>query len=215
MNMKTTLLLFSMLCSISAFSQENKKYTESMKRNIAMLDTATTMNTLQLATNSFERIANAEKDEWLPFYYCAYGIGRMSYLLTDKTQVDPMLDRAQALIEKADSLQKDNSEIYTVKSFILSARIMVDPMSRGAQFGPQSGVLLDKAIQLNPENPRPYMMKGNAALYTPVAFGGGKDKAAALLETAIEKYKAFKPSGELMPAWGEQRAVQLLEQCKQ
>lgn len=212
--MKTTLLLFSLLISISAICQENKKYTESMKRNIAMLDTATSMNTLQLATNSFERIANAEKDEWLPYYYCAYGIGRMSYLVTDKTAVDPMLDRAQAFIDKADSLQKDNSEIYTVKSFILSARIMVDPMTRGAQFGPQSGVVLEKAIQLDPENPRPYMLKGTAALYTPVAFGGGKDKAAVLLQTAIEKYKAFKPAGELMPDWGEQRAVQMLEQCK-
>ncbi len=185
-----------------------------MKRNIAMLDTATSMNTLQLATNSFERIANAEKDEWLPYYYCAYGIGRMSYLLTDKSTVDPMLDRAQVFIDKADSLQKDNSEIYTIKSFILSARIMVDPMARGAQFGPQSGVVLEKAIQLDPENARPYMLKGTAALYTPAAFGGGKDKAAVLLQTAIEKYKAFKPAGELMPDWGEQRAVQMLEQCK-
>lgn len=212
--MKTTLLLFTLLISTVAFSEDNKKYTDAMKRNLAMLDTARTIGTFQVLSNSFERIGNAEKDKWLPYYYSAYSIVLMSYMMEDKTQVDVVLDKAQKFIDKADSLEPNNSEIYTVKGFVLSARIMVNPMSRGAQFGPQSGMMLEKATQLDPENPRPYMLKGTSAFYTPPAFGGGKDKAAVLLQTSIDKYQAFKPKNELMPTWGEVRAKMMLEQCR-
>lgn len=212
--MKTILILIALFISMAAVSQENKKYNEAMKRNIAMLDSATAMNTFQQMANSFERIANAEKDKWLPYYYSSYALARLTYMMEDKTAVDPVLDKAQALIDKADSLQPDQSEIYTIRSFVLSARIMVNPMSRGAQFGPQSAMVLEKAIQLDPSNPRCYLLKGTSAMYTPPAFGGGKDKAAILLQTAIDKYAAFKPANELMPTWGEARAKALLEQCK-
>ena len=212
--MKSTLLLLSLLISTVTFSQDNKKYTDAMKRNLSMMDTAAAAATLQLMANSFERIANAEKNKWLPYYYAAYTITRISYTVEDKSTIDAILDKAQVFIDKADSLQPNNSEIYAVKSFVLSARIMVNPMSRGAQFGPQSGMVLDKAIELDPANPRPYLLKGTGALYTPPAFGGGKDKAAVLLQTSIDKYKTFKPADELMPNWGEARAKQLLEECK-
>jgi hypothetical protein len=186
-----------------------------MKRNIAMLDTAQSAATLQTLANSFERIANAEKTKWLPYYYAAYSTTRMSYLIEDKSQVDGVLDKAQQFIDRADTLQPNNSEIMAVKAFVLSARIMVNPMTRGAQYGPQSGMVLEKAIQLDPSNPRPYLLKGTSAFYTPPAFGGGKDKAATLLTTALEKYKTFKPADELSPDWGEKRTEYMLEQCKQ
>ena len=92
---------------------------------------------------------------------------------------------------------------------------MVNPMVRGAQYGPISGAFLDQAIQLDPANPRPYLMKGTSAFYTPEQWGGGKDKAAKLFQTALEKYEAFKPADNLAPNWGEARTKDLLEQCKE
>lgn len=212
--MKTTLLLLTLFVSTLAFSQDNKKYESAMKRNVEMLDTATIINTLQQLANSFERIANAEKDKWLPYYYSAYAIARRVYLEENKTNVDAMLDQAQKLIDKADSLQPDNSEITTVRAYILSSRILVDPATRGAQYGMPSGLLLDKAIQLDPENPRPYLLKGTSAYYTPPAFGGGKEKAATLLQKSLDKYAAFKPADELMPHWGQPMAKWMLQQSK-
>jgi hypothetical protein len=210
--MKQITLLTLLLVSTVAFGQ--KKYEDAMKRNLPMLDTAQAGATLQMLSNSFERIGNAEKDKWLPFYYAAYASTRLVYVTEDKTLIDGILDKAQQFIDKADSLEPNNSEIVTVKSFILSARIMVNPMTRGAQYGPQSGVVLDKAMQLDPGNPRPYLLKGTGAFYTPAAFGGGKDKAIPLFETALEKYKTFKPKDELSPDWGEERTKTLLEEAR-
>jgi hypothetical protein len=78
----------------------------------------------------------------------------------------------------------------------------------------QSGMLIDKAIKLDAENPRAYLLKGTGLMYRPPQFGGGKDKAIPVLETAVEKYKTFKPSSSIMPHWGEKRAQEVLEQCK-
>ncbi len=73
---------------------------------------------------------------------------------------------------------------------------------------------LDKAITLNPDNPRPYLVKGQNVFYTPAAFGGGKDVAKPLLEKAAAKFATFKPENEIAPDWGKERNNELLTQCK-
>ena len=94
-------------------------------------------------------------------------------------------------------------------------KLSVDPMVRGQELGMQSGMLTATAMKLDPENPRPYMLKGMGAMYTPEQFGGGKEKALPILEAAMEKYKAFKPASSIMPTWGEEQAAKALAECKQ
>ena len=78
----------------------------------------------------------------------------------------------------------------------------------------QSGMLTATAMNLDSENPRPYFLKGMGTMYTPEQFGGGKDKAIPLLETALAKYKTFVPKSSIMPNWGEDKAREALEECK-
>lgn len=215
--MKTLRSLFTItfcMLMITLFAQDTR-YHDAMLRNITMLDTARNANTLQLIANNFERIALAEQNKWLPYYYSAYALTRSIYAMTDQTKIDAVLDKADRFIAIADSLQPKNSEVMTVKAFVASGRIMVNPMVRGAQYGPISGALLEEATQLDPSNPRPYLLKGTSAFYTPEQWGGGKDKAAKLLQTALDKYATFKPADDLAPNWGEATAKNLFAQCKQ
>ena len=76
---------------------------------------------------------------------------------------------------------------------------------------PQSAALTEKAIALNPENPRAHLMKGQQLFYTPEAFGGGKAKAKPVLMVAAEKFDNFKAVG-LAPNWGKGRCQGLLKQ---
>ena len=69
-------------------------------------------------------------------------------------------------------------------------------------------------MKLDPENPRPYLLKGMGAMYTPEQYGGGKDKALPILEKAVEKFAKFKPTNSIMPKWGKERATKALEECK-
>ena len=68
--MQKTLLAVAMLISLTAGAQ-SAKYTETMTKNIALLDSAKTVDQLQSLAGTFDRIGNAEKTQWLPYYYAA------------------------------------------------------------------------------------------------------------------------------------------------
>ncbi len=195
-------------------SAQNSKFEKAMMKNVSMMDTASTKETWQTITNNVERMAAAEPKEWLAQYYAAYSNLLLGLRQADNTTKDSYYDRAITYIDKADSIKPDNSEIYALRGFALSMKIGVDPMNRGMTLGPQSGGYISRAKELDPTNPRPWMLQGQSAMYTPEQYGGGKAKALPLLETAIEKYKNFNLENPVMPHWGEKRTKDVLEQCK-
>ena len=96
---------------------------------------------------------------------------------------------------------------------IASCHMMVDPMSRWMQYGTESTSNMEKAMEQDPANPRPYLLKGTSLKYTPVQFGGGCETAKPELNSALTKFNAFKPATELHPIWGKGRTEQLLKEC--
>ena len=187
-----------------------------MKNNIAAIDTSfrNPASMLSLA-NSFERIAASEKNQWLPYYYAAFCQVNVGFMEPDKSKTDGFADKASALIAKADSLAPGNSEISCMKSMIASCHMMVNPRERFMEYGQESNSNLDKAMEEDPSNPRPYYLKGQGLKYTPEQFGGGCKTAKPELQTALDKYVNFKPASELHPVWGKQRVDQLMKECNQ
>ena len=208
---KIILLALVTLTGLSAAAQ-NKKYIDAMEKNVASLDTTRDAEGLQKIANGLERIAGAEKTEWLPNYYLAYCYVNMTYQVKGNT-IDTYCDKAEGFINKADSISPNNSEIYTVKAQIASARISVNPMTRGQKYGTEAGVLRDKAKDLDPTNPRPYYLEGTSYFYTPPMFGGGKDKAKPVFEKASKMFEDFKPASSIAPHWGKNSTAWFLKQC--
>lgn len=202
------LLLTLIIFTTSLFSQD-ERFIKAMESSLAVLDTTTSMEILVETANRFERIAIAEKNQWLPYYYSAQVNAIVSFMEKDNTKKDNILDKAQSLINKADSLSPDNSEIYTIKGLILQARIMVDFMNRGMQYSQLATQQLNKAIELNENNPRPYMLIGQSILFTPEAFGGGKAKAKPYLDAAKEKFETFTPESSIHPNWGKKQMEEI------
>jgi tetratricopeptide (TPR) repeat protein len=215
--MKTLLLSVIAIIALNLSNAQDAKYVKAMEKNIALLDSASKGSasaSFQDAYNGFERIANANPKEWLPLYYQSFCEVMMGMKQTENIKKDEYYDKAEALINRADSVKPDNSEIYVMKSFVTSMQLSVDPQSRGQKLGMKSGMLLNKAIQLDPENPRAYYLKGQGLMFTPPQWGGGKEKAIPVLETAVEKFSKFKPSNTIVPNWGEARAKAALEEAK-
>ena len=201
-----------MLSTTFFATAQNKKYIATMEKNVAALDTTRDGAKLQDLANTFERIAGAEKAEWLPNYYTAYCYVNMTYS-TKGDMIDTYCDKAETFLKKADSISPNNSEIYTLKAQLASARISVNPMSRGQKYGTESGELREKAKSLDKTNPRPYYLEGTAYFYTPPMFGGGKDKAKPAFEKALELYKDFKPASSISPNWGQRATLYFLKEC--
>lgn len=193
---------------------QNEKYTNAMKKNIADLETAVEKGTLPDLANNFERIADAEKTQWLPYYYAAYCNVMMAFTEQDKSKTDGIADKADQLVKKAEDLAGgENSETCVIKSMIATAHMMVDPQSRYMQYGQASSMQLTKSKSLDPTNPRPVYLEAQAKFYTPEQFGGGKTLAKPLFTKALEMYDKFKPASELHPVWGKGAATYFLAQC--
>lgn len=217
--MKQILFVAALLISATAFSQ-NDKFIKSMEATIAAFDTTRGVDGMRELANKFERIGDAEKTQWLPYYYAALANVNMGYGLSGgqmgagAAKIDPLADKAEALINKADELSKNNSEIYVVKTMIATLRLIADPMNRYMKYGPEAEKALATAKKLNPENPRIYYLQGQDKLYTPEQFGGSKTEAAKLFELALQKFDSFKPESSIHPRWGKEMTQYFLAEAK-
>lgn len=213
-----TLLLFA----VSAFAQ-SEKYMKAMQEKISMFDSSKDAASLKDLAAAFERIGDAEKTQWLPYYYSANALVNSGYTIFFAANgnptglaesLDPLADKAEAVLAKAEALSKDNSEIYVIKKMIATLRMMVDPMNRYMTYGPQAQEALETAKKLNPENPRVYFLEGMDLFQTPEQYGGSKPEAKKRFELAIQKYDAFKPATPIDPQWGRETTQYFLSQIK-
>ena len=213
--MKKIILSGAFLISSLMMFAQSEKYVAAMKTNITEIDNAfKTPEALLTLANNFERIATAEKTQWLPYYYAAFCQVNNGIMQTDKEKCDAIADKANELLNKADSLQPNNSEVSCIRSMIAICHMLVNPMQRYMEYGQTSATALQDAMTQDPSNPRPYYLTGQTLKNTPEQFGGGCKAATEQLNIALQKYAAFKPSSDLAPNWGMERAQQLVNDCK-
>lgn len=212
--MKKVLVLFILMAASLLIFAQSDKYVKAMQTNIAMLDSAMIQGNMSNLANNFERIAEAEKNQWLPYYYASYCTVMSSYMEKDKGKTDGIADKADELIKKAEAIAgKENSEICVIKSMIASSHMMVDPQARWQQYGASATTNIEKAKALDPTNPRPVYLEGQAKFYTPESFGGGKAPARELLTKALAMFDSFKPESNLHPNWGKTAIQYFLAQA--
>ncbi|MEO8861936.1 MAG: hypothetical protein ABI358_10965 [Ginsengibacter sp.] len=213
--MKKVFLIAAIICFASSIFAQSDKYKDAMKTNIALLDSIMgNGNGIELA-NKFERIGDAEKTQWLPYYYAAYSTITQAYAEKDNSKKDAMADKAQQLLDKAETINgKENSETDVIKSMIATTHMTVDPQSRYMTYGPAITAALDKSKSLDPTNPRPVLIEAENTFFTPEAYGGGKDAAKKLFDQAKTLNDNFKPETDLSPNWGKTAINYFLSQYK-
>lgn len=203
--MKKLVFLLSVSLILGAANAQSEKYVKAMENLVPAVDTTRTQEGLSELANSFERIANAEKTQWLPYYYtvlCYINKANMFFSSQQTDQIDPLMEKVEPLLNKVEELEKENSDVYCLKKMFNSAKMMADPMNRFMTFGMAANEALERAKALNPENPRVYLLEGIDKYYTPEQFGGSKTEAKLLFEQASKKFEAFKPASSIHPSWG-------------
>ncbi|ULQ52513.1 hypothetical protein [Flavihumibacter fluvii] len=213
--MKKFILTISLILPAILLLAQSDKYKQAMVQHIGKIESAFQSGNFLEIANSFERIGDAEKTQWLPYYYASYCQVISALVGTDKSKSDVLADKADALITKAETIAGgSNSETNVIRSMIASAHMMVDPQSRWQQYGQVSAGHIEKAKEQDPTNPRPVYLEGQSKFYTPEAFGGGKAIAAPLFEKALSMFDTFKPATEIAPSWGKASTQYFLSQCK-
>ncbi|MDE3252498.1 MAG: hypothetical protein KGO92_06800 [Bacteroidota bacterium] len=209
--MKHALIIVSVFFATMAIGQT--KYEAGMVRGLEQLKDAKTAEDMAATSAFFERIGDAEKDKWLPYYYAAYA-NYLTGWMNPKADKDKVGEKSKELITKAEVLEPENSEIYCMKQMVAIMQMTVDPMSRWQSYGAEARADIEKAIKADPNNPRSYYLNGQTLMNTPEAYGGGKAVAKKLFEKALELYKTFKPASAFHPDWGKEQAEKLLAACQ-
>jgi len=213
--MKKHILLISItiLFAFNTFAQQGN-YEAAMSQNLERMRSAETIEEYQQVVNTFERIAAAEQQQWLPAYYATLTYINMSNSEQDGDKKDQLLDKAQLHLDKALKLAPKESELHVLQGYVHLMRISVSPMVRGLKYSSMAIENFEKAKTLNPDNPRAYFMLGSTKFNTPAMFGGGPEAAKPHLTIAKEKFDRVKPASAIAPSWGQKAAESLLAKCR-
>jgi len=207
----TAVLLFA--CTSGLMAQDKSEYKQAMGAALTQMGSIKDNGGYLDLANQFQRIAENEATEWIPAYYAAFCTTLYSFKEINKAKIDPLLDQAQTMIDKALKLKPAESEIWVLQGMLYQAKIMVDPMTRGQKFFMQANEAFAKAEALNAENPRLYYLKGQNMMNMPKMFGGGKEAAKPMFQKASEKFLSFKPAEMFAPNWGKEQNAESLKAC--
>jgi hypothetical protein len=106
----------------------------------------------------------------LVHYALAYVGWRLSVLPgVSSDEGEELLDTAHVDIDDALALDDRFAEAYVLRSSLYGPQIG-SSMWRGMTLGPKSGAAIDRALELEPNNPRAAMGKGIGAFHTPSMF---------------------------------------------
>lgn len=198
--------------TLNLTGQDSNDYMFVMVKQKKAFKMARTEQDFQNLANTFERIANAESDQWHPLYYTSFCYINMSFISQDNPQKDAYLDKAETYVVKALELYPDESELHVLQALIHQGRIQIDPAQRGMSYSMKATESLETAKAYNPDNPRVYYLLGLNVLHTPEAFGGGVENACNNFTKARELFSSYLPPQVLDPTWGGEQNQKLYSQ---
>lgn len=203
--MKKLIFMSIMLFVTAHIFAQTDKMIKAIEAKLITIDTSQNPAELIDLANYFDRIYKAEDKQWLPLYYKALSHIRVGFTYNTMGKpdlIDAQADEAEKCLDKLETLLQPNSETWCLRKMVATMRIVVDPYTRFPVYAIVSDAAIEKAKELNPENPRIYLLIGEDKFFTPEQFGGSKTEAKQLFETAFAKFKVFKPESPAGPQWG-------------
>ena len=209
--MKKTIFTIIAMVTISLGAKaQNEKYVTAMQKNLQQLDSAKTSDDFNAVSLAFERIGDAEKNQWLPYYYAALSQTRIGFGDT-KADKDVIGQRINELAAKGEAIEK-NADLCSMHNMAATIQMLVNPMERFRTYGLQAAQAIQEGRKLDPNNPRLYFLEGASLFGEPEFIGGGKDKAKPVFEKALALFNAEK-TASLYPDWGKKETEDYLKQC--
>lgn len=194
-----------------------EQWADSARTEIQAARIHNDLQRMRAARATVERAIAAYPEYALLLHYNGYALFREAELLrarqAQEDEIRQRLEAAAAALERSAELEP-MPETYALYSGALGQQIGFSPFILGIRLGPRSGEAMDRALELGPNNPRVWLLRGIGAMFTPGMFGGGLDKAEQYLEHAIDLFPDDRPAPPA-PAWGYADAYAWLGQVHQ
>ena len=216
--MKTmTTVITSILLSLMALNltASEDAYQKAMGNALNQLNNASSIEDYQAVANVFQRIANAEEGEWMPYYYAGLTRVYMSFQKgQDNDTRDEILEIAADMADKADELDPDNVEILILKGYINMAKLSVNPAIRGMLLSPKVNSQFGKAVEMDPNNPRANIMLARMKYGTAQFFKSSTDESCAMASRSLALFEEEASTDRgIKPSWGRTLAESMVKSC--
>lgn len=200
---------------LTAQTAKNPMYYQKMGQALGQFGQAKTAEDFNAVSNQFLLISNVEKEEWLPLYYATHAKIVMSFMEPDATKKDAILDEASAWFDKLETIAATESEVYALKAMFYSARLSVDPMTRGQEYMMKSNAEAFKALNFDENNPRAqYMILANKVGFAKI-FGSDISAECNDAKALLENWGKYEVRSRLHPSWGKEMVEGIASSCEQ
>ena len=193
---------------------QKPEYYQAMGETLPQYASCKSVADFQALGNKFEMIANVEKSEWLPLYYQAHCYVLMSFMEQNVAQKDSYLDVAEKSVKMLVEMAPTEAEVFVLQAFFYTARLVVNPMERGQEYSGLSGQAIDKALSLEPGNPRAKFMKIQMDMGTARFFGTDPKSFCPQAKDLLAKWDNYKPKSSLYPKWGKEQVAGIVKGCE-
>jgi tetratricopeptide (TPR) repeat protein len=193
------------------------KWADSASREIEAANAAGDLDRLSNASAMLDRVLTATPNDRVLVYYRSLALYRSASQYMGRKRDDDAkkaLEEADRLLEQIET-KAPASDALALRSGVLGMLIGLssNPLA-GMTLGPRASDLVDRAMELDPKNPRVWLIRGMSAMFTPKMFGGGTDRAEIDLRKATELFAAERPVAPA-PSWGHADAYIWLGQALQ
>ena len=197
----------SLLCWM-AYGQS---YEKAMKKAFDLWDESKDEQAVAL----FQRIAQAEPDQWLPSYYAANVDIVHAFNYAQEEQVEPLLERAKGNLTEAKRRSPNNSEITTLEGTLYTAYVTMNPAVYGRKYSGKIMRLHEEAIAQNPNNPRAHMNLIEYEMGYARFMGQDVSAQCDLMKNVIVLFDEYEREGPFAPRYGKERALEIIENCNE
>lgn len=184
---------------------------------LVLIDGGTAQGTaeaLDPAIALIDRVLTIVPKDGMLLHYKGYALYRRSNLMQAKAKPDEIkrvLEEAETALEESGKTL-NWPETFALRASVLGQMIAVNPGPINAmRYGPRADAASDRAVELGPNNPRVFLLRGIGNIFKPALFGGGADKAERDIKKAIDLFATDKPQPP-MPSWGHAEAYAWLGQ---
>lgn len=205
---KLASILYLFVFTITTTAQTN--YDKGMSKAFDLWS----KNKTQEASQLFERISKAEKDNWLPSYYVASIEILTSFGVKDEVTLNSKLKKAQVFLNNAEKISPNNPEIIIHQALLNTAYINFDGQKYGMILSGKNIALYEKALKIAPNNPRVVFSKAEWEMGSARFFGKTTKPYCIQIEKAIKLFKDEKALPKHYPSRGIERAKKVLKECK-
>lgn len=206
-------ITFLFIGSLASFSQSS--YQEKMGEAMQYYATCNSVDTYQKAALRFELVTNGAPEEWLPLYYYSQCYIMMAFSETSSSIAlkDGYLSIATAGLDKLLKSHPNESEVHVLQGLHHIASLTVDPSNRGQKYSGLSRASIEKALSLEPNNPRAKQMSLSNKVGTASFFGQDLSPFCAEAQTQLAEWDNYISKGPFYPTWGKAQLEEILKNC--